>query len=148
MEDQATVLWEEKNGRINIPTNQFGMCNFKNKIGNKTRTPMDVSTVLSLLSSLDLYWRSQLLVEYSKDLHTGMILDGMKQGGGYLVHEGVIYHLGKVFLSQASKLKQEILQRAHKEFLSSYMQSAKIYTLIMRSFYWEGMEEELHQHYD
>ena len=87
-------------------------------------------------------------MEYSKDLHTRMILDGMKQGGGYLVHEGVFYHLGKVFLSQSSKLKQEILQIAHKEFLSNYMQSVNIYTLIMRSFDWEGMKEELHQHYD
>ena len=87
-------------------------------------------------------------MEYSKYLHTGMILDGIKQGGGYLVHEGVIYHLGKVFLSQASKIKQEILQRSHKEFISSYMQSTRIYSLILKSFDWEGMEEELHQHYD
>ena len=62
-----------------------------------------------------------------------------------MVHEGVIYHLGKLFLSQASKLKQEILQRAHKELLFSYMQSTRIYSLILKIFDWEGMEEELHQ---
>lgn len=148
MEEKATALCEEEKWRISLPTNNFGMYNVKETISNKESTTIDASGVLSMLSCVDPYLRSQLLVEYSKDLHTGMILDGMKQGGGYLVHEGVIYHLGKVFLSQASKLKQEILQRAHKEFLSSYMQSAKIYSLIMRSFDWEGMKEELHQHYE
>ena len=79
MEDQATALWEEKNGRVNLPTNHFGMCNVKETIRNKTSTPMDESPTLSLLSSVDLYWKSQLFVEYSKDLHIGVILDGMHQ---------------------------------------------------------------------
>ena len=65
-----------------------------------------------------------------------------------MVHEGVIYHFGRVLLSKAFKLKQEILQRAHKEFISSHMQSARIYTLIMSGFEWEGMKKELHEHYD
>ena len=79
-----------------------------------TSTSMDISTALSLLSSVDLYWKSQLLVEYFKDLHTGMILDDMQQEEGYLVQGGVIYHHGRVFLANASKLKQKILQGAHK----------------------------------
>ena len=79
-----------------------------------TSTPMDVSTALSLLSSVDLYWKYQLLVEYSKDLHTCMILDGMHQEEGYLVQGGFIYYHGKVFLARASKLKQKILQGAQK----------------------------------
>ena len=74
-----------------------------------------------------------------------MILDDMQQEEGYLVHGGVIYHHGRVFLARAYKLKQKILQGAHKEFLFSHMQSTKIYTLIMRSFDWEGMKKELHQ---
>ena len=76
-----------------------------------------------------------------------MIIDGMQQEEGYLVQGGVIYYHGKVFLARASKLKKKILQGAHKEFFLSHMHSTKIYTLIMRSFYWEGLREELHQHF-
>ena len=60
---------------------------------------------------------------------------------------GVIYYHGEVFLARASKLKKKILQGAHEEFILSHMHSMKIYTLIMRSFDWEGMREELHQHF-
>ena len=90
------------------------MRNVKKAISNRTRNFVDVSIVLSLLSSVDLYWKSQLLVEYSKDLHTGMILDGMQQEEGYLVQGGVIYYHGKVFLARASKLKKKILQGAYE----------------------------------
>ena len=99
MKDQDKTLWEEKKGGISLPKNSFGMCNVKEAISNKTSTPMDVLAALSLLSSVDLYWKSQLLVEYSKYLHTGMILDGMHQEEGYLVQGGIIYDHGKVFLS-------------------------------------------------
>ena len=104
-----SMLWLENKGRISLPTNHFGMCDVKREINKKTSTSMDVSAALSLLSSVDLYWKSQLLVEYSKDLHTGMILDGMHQEEGYLVQGGVIYYHGKVFLARASKLKRKIL---------------------------------------
>ena len=81
------------------------MCNVKDEIRNKTSTPMDVSAELYLFRSVDIYWKSQLLVKYSKYLHTGMILDGMQQEEGYLVQGGVVYYHGMVFLTRASKLK-------------------------------------------
>ena len=131
-------MWEEKNGRISLPTHTFGIGYVKEKINITTDILVDVSSTLSLLINVDLYWKSQLLVEYFKDLHIGMILDEMKQEEGYLDHEGVIYHDGRVLLFRASKLKKKILQGAHKEFLFNHMQSTKIYTLIMRSLDWEG----------
>ena len=112
-----------------------------------TSTSMDVSTMLSLLSNVDLYWKSQLLVEYSKYLHIGMILDGTQQEEGYLFQGEVIYYHGKVFLARSSRLKQKILQGAHEEFFLCHMHSVKIYTMVMRSFDCEGMREELHQHF-
>ena len=72
---------------------------------------MEVSPALSLLSSVDLYWKSQLLVEYSNYLHTEMILDDMQQEEGYLFHGGVIYHHGRIFLFRDFKLKKKILKR-------------------------------------
>ena len=59
------------------PKHIFGMRYVKGNINNMIGTSMDVSLVLSLLNNADLYWKSQLLVEYSKDLHTCMILDDM-----------------------------------------------------------------------
>ena len=50
----------------------------------------DRSTTLSLLS-IDPYWRSQLLVEYSKDLFSCRVLDGQLLDGRYAVRYGVIY---------------------------------------------------------
>ena len=64
-----SALWEEKNGRISIPTHIFGMRNVKEEIRNMTDTPMDVSSALSLLNNVDLYWKSQLLVEYQRSPH-------------------------------------------------------------------------------
>ena len=77
-----SALWEEKKGRISLPNFFFCMFDLKRAINNKKRTSMDVLALLSLLSSVDLYWKSQLLVEYSKYLHIGMILDGMHQEDG------------------------------------------------------------------
>ena len=112
-----------------------------------TNTSIEVSLALSLLRSVDLYWKSQLLVEYSKDLHTCMILDGLHQEEGYLLQGGVIYYHGRLFLSSASKLKQKILQGSYEEFFLNHMYSMKIYTLIMKRFDWEGMREELYHHF-
>lgn len=74
-----SALCEENNERISLPKNKFCMRNVKEEIRNMTSPSMDVSTTLSLLSSVDLYWKYQLLVQYSKYLHTVIILDGMQQ---------------------------------------------------------------------
>ena len=50
-----------------------------------------ISIALSLLGSLDPYWESQLLMEYSKDLFTCEVLDGKVMYGRYKVVYGIIY---------------------------------------------------------
>ena len=91
-----------------------------------TDTLVGASSVLSLLSSVDMYWKSQLLVDYSKDLHTCMILDGQLHEEGYLIQGEVIYHHGRIFFSIASKLKHKILQGARKELCFSHTYSMRI----------------------
>ena len=59
------------------------------------------------------YRNFQLLVEYSKDIYTYMILDDQLHEEGYLVRDGVIYYHNRIFLSRASKLKEKLLQEAH-----------------------------------
>ena len=93
-----------------LPIHIFGMGDVKERINNMTDTLVDASSVLSLLSSVDLYWKSQLLVDYSKDLHRCMILDDQLHEEGYLVQGEVIYHHGRISFSRASNLKHKILQ--------------------------------------
>ena len=107
----------------------------------------DASSTLPLLGNLDPYWKSQLLVNYSKDLHTCMILDDQMHEEVCLVQGGVIFHHDRIFLSRASKLKEKLLQRAYEELCFSYMYSMNIYIIIMRSFDWEGLKGELHQNF-
>lgn len=56
-----------------------------------TNASFHISTTLSMLGSLDPYWESQLLMEYSKDLFTCKVLDGQEMDGKYKVVNGVIY---------------------------------------------------------
>ena len=112
-----------------------------------TDISINTSSALSLLSSLDLYWKSRLLVDYSKNIHNFMILDDHLHEEGYLVQEEVIYHHGRIFFSRAFKLEKKLLRRAYKELCFSHMHSMRIYNIIMRSFDWEGFKEELHQHF-
>ena len=56
-----------------------------------TGASFQIPTTLSLLESLDPYWESKLLVEYSKDLFTCKVLDGQAIAGNYKLVDGIIY---------------------------------------------------------
>ena len=139
--------WKEEKGRNDLPMHTFGMGDFKDGSNHMIDISVDRSSILSLLESVDLYWKSQLLVDYSKDINACMILDDQLHEEGYLVQGGVIYHHGRIFLSIASKLKKKLLQRAYEEFFFSHTFSMKAYYTIMESYTWEGFEEELYQHF-
>ena len=134
---------EEKNGRHDLPTYTFDMGNVKEERNNMANISYETLSALSLLGTLDPYWKSQLLVEYSKDLHTCMILDDLLHDDRYTILDGVIYYHGRIFLSRASKIKEKLLQRAYLEFYFSHTFSMKLNNIILRSYYWEGFEIEL-----
>ena len=52
-----------------------------------------------------------------------------------------------IFLSRASKLKENFLQKTHEDFIFSHSYSMRAYNTIMESYTWEGFEEELYQHF-
>ena len=79
-----------------------------------TDTSFQIYTMLSLLGSLDPYWESQLLVEYSKNLFTCKILYGQVIDGRYRVVDGVIYFHDQIYLTRDSKLKEEILHATYE----------------------------------
>ena len=103
------------------------------------------SSLLSLWR-IDPYWNSQLLVEYSKDIFTCMILDGQVHEEGYSIKDGVILYHGRIFFPRASKLKEKLLQVAHMDFLFSHTHSMRAYHTIMEGYCWMGFEEDIYQH--
>ena len=100
------------------------------------------SSTLSL-RRIDPYWRSQLLVEYSKDLGACMILDDLEGDDRYMVDDEVIYSYGRVFLTKASELKEKLLHAAHVDFLSMHFYA---YHSLMEEFTWEGIQQDVYQH--
>ena len=113
----------------------FGMMDFKLLGSSMRRASYAISPMMSL-RRIDPYWRSQLLVEYSKDLCACMILDGLDGDERYMVDDMVIYSYGRVFLTRASKLKEKLLHAAHVGFLSMHFDA---YHSLMGEFTWEGI---------
>ena len=83
------------------------------------RAPHFSSLALSL-RRIDPYWRSQLLVEYSKDLGACMILDDLDGDDRYMVDDVVIYSYGRIFLARSSSLKDKLLHVAHEDLSSMH----------------------------
>ena len=83
-------LQEEKPRQDSIiPTYGFGMGNFKGE-GRNMIGALHCRVVALSLWSKDPFWRSQLLVEYSKDLFSCRILDDQLSNSTDAVRDGVI----------------------------------------------------------
>ena len=108
------------NGHGRNLEDEFGMRDVMGKDSIMWGASHFKSSALSL-RRIDLYWRSQLLVEYSKDLGACMILDDPEGDYRYIVDDGVIYSYGRVFLSRAFELKEKFLHAAHVGFLSMHL---------------------------
>ena len=76
------------------------------------------------------------MVEYSKDLGACMIIDDLDGDNRYMVEDMVIYSHGRVFLTRASKLKEELLHAAHEDFFSWNFDA---YLSLEEDFIWEGI---------
>ena len=122
--------------------NDFGMRDVKVARNSMRRASYARSPALSL-GRIDPYWRSQLLVEYSKDLGACMILDDPDGDDRFMVDDMVIYSYGRVFLTRASSLKEKLLHAAHEDFSSMHLDA---YFHLMEEFTWEGIQHDLFQH--
>ena len=87
-----------------------------------------------------------MLVDYSNDFFTCMILDDQLEEEGYSFQANFIYYHGRIFLSRDSKLKEKLLQATHEDFLFSHTYSMRSYHTIMEGYTWEVFEEEIYQH--
>ena len=78
-----SMLWQKQKGKDNnLPTCIFCVGDVKKEDDHMTDALHERSSALSLWR-IDPYWNSQLLVEYSKDLFTCMILDDQLHEEGY-----------------------------------------------------------------
>ena len=126
-------------GEVKGLEEEFGMGDVKVAGNNMRRASHARSQALSL-RMIDIYWRSQLLVEYSKDIGASMILDGPNRDDEYMVDDVVIYYYGRVFLTRDSKLKEKLLHAAHEDFLSMHYDA---YLSLAEEFTWEGIQHDI-----
>lgn len=89
------------------------------------------------------YWRSQLSVEYSKDLGACMIFDDSEGDERYIVDDVVIYSYDRIFLTRSSSLKEKLLHATHEDFSSMHLDA---YFQLMEEFTWDGIQHEIYQH--
>ena len=106
-------------------------------VGSSVRGAPHARSPALTMGRIDPYWRSQLLVEYSKDLGTCMILYDLEGDDRYMVDDEVIYYYGRVFLTKASELEEKLLHAAHQDFLSMHFDA---YYSLMEEFTWEGIQ--------
>ena len=98
------------------------------------------------LMSLDTDWRARLLVEYSKDCFCCKILDGQVIDDKYRVMDEVIYYTERIFLTEGSQLKKNILHASHDSPLSGHQGFTKTYRAIRERFSWKGLKEDMLQY--
>ena len=83
------------------------------------------------------------MVEYSKDLGACVILDDLGGDDRYMVVDEGIYSYGRVFLTRAFGLKENLLHAALVDFLSMQLDA---YHSLMEEFTWEGIQHDIYQH--
>ena len=119
---------------------EFGMRDVTGKYNNMWGASHFRSSALSL-RRIDPYWRSQILVEYSKDLGACMILDDPEGDDRYMVDDVVIYYYGRVFLTRAFELKEKLLRAAHVDFHSMHFDACHS---LMEEFTWKGIQQDVY----
>lgn len=68
---------------------------------------------LCSMSEISADWKSQLLVEYSKNQFACEVMDGQLQDDKYAVIDGVICYKDRIYLVPGSKLKEKIIRAIH-----------------------------------
>ena len=111
-----------------------------------TDASFQTAPTLSMLGSLDPYWESQLLMEYSKDLFTCKVLDGKAMDRKYKVVNGIIYVHGQIYLTKYFKLNNKLLNTPYEVLLSNPTSFIISYHTILDGFMWENFKEDMHSH--
>ena len=102
-------------------------------------------TTLSL-RGMDVDWKAQTLVEYSKDEFACEILDRVVLDERFRVMDVIIYYQDRIFFPKNSKLKEKILLASHDSPLAEHQGFTKTYRAIRERLSWKGLKEDALQH--
>ena len=136
----------QQKGDYDTPTCDFDIKDVKEGSHRMAGVSFQTSTVLSFLESLDPYWDSQLMMEYSKDLLTCGIINGEVKVERFRVVDGVIYFYNLILLVNDSKFKERLLDAIYEILLSKPTGFIRAYHTLLGGFIWEGFKEEGHSH--
>lgn len=102
-------------------------------------------TALSL-RGMDVDWKDQLLVEYSKDDFACEILEAEVSDERFKVMDEVICYKDWIYLAKNSELKEKILLASHDSPLAGHQGFAKTYRSIRERFSWKGLKGDVLRH--
>jgi hypothetical protein len=91
-------------------------------------------------------WKSQLLVEYSKNKFACEVMDGQIHDDRYRVIDDVIFYEDRVYLVPDSGLKKKILIAVHDSPLAGHHGFFKTYRQIRERFSWKGLKQDIMRH--
>jgi hypothetical protein len=95
------------------------------------------------LSEIFVNWKSDLLVEYSKNKCACEMMDGSVQDDRYKVVDDIIYYKGCKYLVPKSTLKEKIMKSMHDTPLARHLGYFKTYSTIRERFSWKGLKDDV-----
>jgi hypothetical protein len=98
------------------------------------------------MSEIAVNWKSLLLVEYSKDVFAGELIDGKIYDDMYTIVDDIIYYKGRIYLVLESTLKRKILRAIHDAPLVGHPEYLKTYRQVRERFSWKGLKGDVLQY--
>jgi hypothetical protein len=101
---------------------------------------------LCSLSEISVDWKSELLVEYSKNKFACEVMDNSVHDDRYKVVDDIIYYKDRIYLVPESKLKEKIMKAMHDTPLTGHPGYFKTYRKIRERFSWKGLKDDVLRH--
>ena len=91
-------------------------------------------------------WKSQLLVEYSKNQFACEVMDHSAQDDRYKVVDDIIYYKDRIYLVPESTIKGKIMEAIHNTPLTRHFCFFKTYRQAMERFTWKSLKDDVLKH--
>jgi hypothetical protein len=98
------------------------------------------------LAEVSIDWKSQLLVEYSKNKFASKVMDHSAHDGRYKVVDDIIYYKDHIYLVSKYTLQHKIMEVMHNTPLASHLGFFKTYRKVRERFTLKGLKDDLLKH--
>ena len=92
-------------------------------------------------------WIQEVLNSYTTDSQAQQILQRLSivspDQQGYSLHQGLIWHHGKIWIGQNSALQTKIIAACHSSALGGHSGIAATYSRMKKHFAWKGMKMDV-----